>query len=202
MKPQPSEGEIRRVCEKIESMGFRAHAVPGAQRTAIGVTGNPGPIGGPGGENVIGGPELVLMAGPCSVEGRETTFAAAGHGAGGGRLGQPVAGADRVSGESAGSGGDGRCGPDDGAARRCGVRHSGRAGACRRSSQTHAGRLRQVIRMAGGVAKSCRVTSGAHFSTTVKTTDGAFCAGLFPQGICGAKRTFRDQRPEVSIVKW
>ena len=117
MKPRASEDEIRRVCQKIEAMGFRAHAMPGAQRTAIGVTGNPGPIDagefeclpgvleairvtkpyklvsregkdedsricvrpidGPGGEIVIGGPELVVMAGPCSVEGRETMFAAA-----------------------------------------------------------------------------------------------------------------------------
>ena len=44
MKPQASEEEVRRVCEKIVSMGYRAHPMPGAQRTAVGITGNPGPL--------------------------------------------------------------------------------------------------------------------------------------------------------------
>lgn len=33
---------IKRVCDEIEQMGYRAHSVPGAHRTAIGVTGNNG----------------------------------------------------------------------------------------------------------------------------------------------------------------
>jgi len=44
MKPQASEQDVRRVCEKIASMGYRAHPLPGAQRTAVGITGNPGPL--------------------------------------------------------------------------------------------------------------------------------------------------------------
>ncbi len=40
MKAHASEEQVERVCEKIESLGFRAHAMPGAMRTAIGVTGN------------------------------------------------------------------------------------------------------------------------------------------------------------------
>jgi 3-deoxy-7-phosphoheptulonate synthase len=44
MKPRATEEDIRRVCSKIESMGFRAHPMPGAQRTAVGITGNPGPL--------------------------------------------------------------------------------------------------------------------------------------------------------------
>ena len=28
------------VCEKIELLGYRAHQLPGAERTAIGITGN------------------------------------------------------------------------------------------------------------------------------------------------------------------
>lgn len=39
----PAE-QIRGVVEKIESMGLRAHPIPGAQRTAIGITGNSGPL--------------------------------------------------------------------------------------------------------------------------------------------------------------
>jgi 3-deoxy-7-phosphoheptulonate synthase len=34
MTPQAAEGDIRRICEKIEAMGYRAHPMPGAQRTA------------------------------------------------------------------------------------------------------------------------------------------------------------------------
>ena len=40
MKAHATEEQVRRVCEKIESLGFRAHSMPGAQRTAIGITGN------------------------------------------------------------------------------------------------------------------------------------------------------------------
>ena len=61
-----------------------------------------------------------------------------------GVLRQPLAGADCVSGESAGSRGGGRRGADDGAAGHCSVRHSSPASACRRSIQTHAGRVKKV----------------------------------------------------------
>lgn len=40
MKAQATEEQVRDVCRKIESLGFRAHPIPGAQRTAIGITGN------------------------------------------------------------------------------------------------------------------------------------------------------------------
>jgi 3-deoxy-7-phosphoheptulonate synthase len=40
MKAHATEEQVRGVCEKIESFGFRAHSIPGAQRTAIGITGN------------------------------------------------------------------------------------------------------------------------------------------------------------------
>ena len=44
MKAHATEEQVRAVCEKIESLGYRAHAIPGAQRTAIGITGNPGTV--------------------------------------------------------------------------------------------------------------------------------------------------------------
>src|SRR3989454_10359982 len=44
MQPQASEEGVRRVCRKIEPRGYRPHPMPGAQRTAIGITGNPGPL--------------------------------------------------------------------------------------------------------------------------------------------------------------
>src|ERR1044071_275980 len=40
MKAHASEEQVRAVCERIESLGLRAHPIPGAQRTAIGITGN------------------------------------------------------------------------------------------------------------------------------------------------------------------
>src|SRR2546430_5659577 len=36
--------DIRAVCDKIEALGYRAHSIPGAERTAIGITGNRGEI--------------------------------------------------------------------------------------------------------------------------------------------------------------
>src|SRR5262245_19023870 len=42
IKAHATEDEVRAVCERIESLGYRAHAIPGAGRTAIGVTGNQG----------------------------------------------------------------------------------------------------------------------------------------------------------------
>jgi len=40
MKPHATSEEIDAVKKKIHSMGFTAHSIPGAQRVAIGVTGN------------------------------------------------------------------------------------------------------------------------------------------------------------------
>jgi 3-deoxy-7-phosphoheptulonate synthase len=42
MKAQATQEQIQAVCEAIERLGFRAHPLPGAQRTAIGITGNQG----------------------------------------------------------------------------------------------------------------------------------------------------------------
>jgi len=44
MKAHATPEEVRAVCQKIESIGYRAHTIPGAERTAIGVTGNKGEI--------------------------------------------------------------------------------------------------------------------------------------------------------------
>jgi 3-deoxy-7-phosphoheptulonate synthase len=44
MKAQASEEQVRAVCEKIEKLGYRAHPMPGATRTAIGITGNKGEV--------------------------------------------------------------------------------------------------------------------------------------------------------------
>ena len=110
MKSQASVEDIRRVCERIQSLGYRAHVMPGAERTAIGITGNHGPIDPAELEplpNVaeairvskpyklvsrevkpdstvvgvhgilVGGEDLAICAGPCSVESREQIVHAA-----------------------------------------------------------------------------------------------------------------------------
>jgi 3-deoxy-7-phosphoheptulonate synthase len=44
MQSHATEEQVRAVCERIESLGYRAHPMPGAGRTAIGITGNSGAI--------------------------------------------------------------------------------------------------------------------------------------------------------------
>ncbi|MGH9414080.1 MAG: 3-deoxy-7-phosphoheptulonate synthase [Terriglobales bacterium] len=112
MQPTASEAQVQAVCARITQLGMRPHAIPGAQRTAIGITGNRGAvepasfeempgvaeviivtkpyklvsrelrpettvISFPGYAATIGGPELAIIAGPCAVETRGQTLAAA-----------------------------------------------------------------------------------------------------------------------------
>jgi 3-deoxy-7-phosphoheptulonate synthase len=104
MRKDATREQIRGVVAAIEARGYKAHPVPGGERTAIGITGNrsaedlPAFEGLPGvlevipvshayklvsrevkAENTVvsiggvrvGGPGLVLVAGPCAVESRE-----------------------------------------------------------------------------------------------------------------------------------
>jgi 3-deoxy-7-phosphoheptulonate synthase len=112
MKAQATPAEIKAVCAHIEQLGYRAHPLPGAQRTAIGITGNQGEaergdiealpgvaevirvskayklasrdvkeedtvVRFAGSDAAIGGRELAVIAGPCSIESREQAFAIA-----------------------------------------------------------------------------------------------------------------------------
>jgi 3-deoxy-7-phosphoheptulonate synthase len=112
MKAQATPEQIQAVCEYIEKLGFRAHPLPGAQRTAIGITGNKGEVDRgnleelsgvaevirvskayklasrdvkeedtvirfPGTDATIGGRDLAVIAGPCSIENRDQAFAIA-----------------------------------------------------------------------------------------------------------------------------
>jgi 3-deoxy-7-phosphoheptulonate synthase len=112
MKAQATPEEIQAVCTHIEQLGYRAHPLPGAQRTAIGITGNQGEadrgnleslpgvaevirvskayklasrdvkeedtvIRFAGSDAAIGGRDLAVIAGPCSIESREQAFAIA-----------------------------------------------------------------------------------------------------------------------------
>jgi 3-deoxy-7-phosphoheptulonate synthase len=44
MQSHATEEQVRAVCKRIESLGLKAHPIPGAARTAIGVTGNDGAV--------------------------------------------------------------------------------------------------------------------------------------------------------------
>jgi 3-deoxy-7-phosphoheptulonate synthase len=110
MRAHATEQEVANVCARIQSLGFRAHVMPGAERTAIGITGNHGPVPAAEFEDLagvaeaipvskpyklvsrevkpdntvvriagvdVGGDELALIAGPCSVESREQILASA-----------------------------------------------------------------------------------------------------------------------------
>ncbi len=44
MQSHATEEQIRNVCERIESLGLKAHPIPGSIRTAIGITGNKGAV--------------------------------------------------------------------------------------------------------------------------------------------------------------
>ena len=101
MKGTATREDIARVKEKISALGYKAHEIPGAMRTAIGITGNRGkidrdlfvtmsgvedafPVTKPYklvgrdarqenseirvGDATVGGRELAIIAGPCSVE--------------------------------------------------------------------------------------------------------------------------------------
>jgi 3-deoxy-7-phosphoheptulonate synthase len=112
MKAQATPEQVQAVCEHIELLGFRPHPLPGAQRTAIGITGNQGEVDRgniealpgvaevirvskayklasrdvkpedtvirfAGTDATIGGSDLAVVAGPCSIESREQAFAIA-----------------------------------------------------------------------------------------------------------------------------
>jgi len=44
MQAQATEEQVRAVCNRIESLGLKAHPIPGSGRTAIGITGNSGAV--------------------------------------------------------------------------------------------------------------------------------------------------------------
>src|SRR5215469_12138256 len=67
MKPSATASEIDAVVDVIEAIGFRAHPMPGATRTAIGITGNQGPIDGRRFENLPGVAEVIRVTKPYKL---------------------------------------------------------------------------------------------------------------------------------------
>ena len=66
-----SEASIERVVRKIEAMGYRAHSIPGAQRTSIGITGNPGPLDPAEFETLPGVSRAIPVTRPFKLVSRE-----------------------------------------------------------------------------------------------------------------------------------
>jgi len=71
MKVHATEEQVRAVCEWVESLGYRAHAVPGAQRTAIGVTGNNGAMAPGALEGMAGVQEVIQVCKPYKLVSRD-----------------------------------------------------------------------------------------------------------------------------------
>ena len=100
MKMDATPDQVDGVVSKVENRGLKAHPIPGAQRTAIGITGNLGVVEPANFESLegvleviqvtrefhpessvvdvggveVGGPDLVVIAGPCSVESYDQTL--------------------------------------------------------------------------------------------------------------------------------
>src|SRR5436853_3451730 len=70
MQAHASEEQVRAVCEKIETFGLRAHPMPGAQRTAIGITGNQGMVE-IGLEELAGVQEVIRVSKPYKLVSRD-----------------------------------------------------------------------------------------------------------------------------------
>jgi 3-deoxy-7-phosphoheptulonate synthase len=67
MKPSATARDIDAVVNIIEAIGLRAHAMPGATRTAIGITGNEGPVDGRRFENLSGVAEVIRVTKPYKL---------------------------------------------------------------------------------------------------------------------------------------
>jgi len=72
MQAQATEEQVRAVCQKIESLGYRAHPMPGAQRTAIGITGNKGEVESGTLDEMPGVQEVIRVSKPYKLVSRDT----------------------------------------------------------------------------------------------------------------------------------
>lgn len=63
--------DVRRVVSTVEGLGLSAHPIPGAQRTAIGITGNRGMVEAGAFENLPGVAEVIPVSAPYKLVSRE-----------------------------------------------------------------------------------------------------------------------------------
>ena len=67
MKPDATPTDIERVLETIEKLGFKPHTLPGASRTAIGITGNNGSVDPAHFENLSGVADAIRVTKPYKL---------------------------------------------------------------------------------------------------------------------------------------
>lgn len=71
MKADATDGQVEAVVRVIEDLGYRAHPMAGASRTAIGITGNRGSIDAAHFENLNGVSEAVRISKPYNLVTRD-----------------------------------------------------------------------------------------------------------------------------------
>ena len=71
MKAQATQEQVQAVCDAIAQLGFRAHPLPGAQRTAIGITGNKGAVERGNLEALPGVAEVIRVSKPYKLASRD-----------------------------------------------------------------------------------------------------------------------------------
>ncbi|HYB54098.1 MAG TPA: 3-deoxy-7-phosphoheptulonate synthase [Thermoanaerobaculia bacterium] len=71
MDSEATSEQVRRVVETVREMGLQAHPIPGAQRTAIGITGNRGTVEPTAFENLPGVLEVIPVSAPYKLVSRE-----------------------------------------------------------------------------------------------------------------------------------
>jgi 3-deoxy-7-phosphoheptulonate synthase len=71
MQSHATEEQVRAVCQRIESLGLKAHPMPGANRTAVGITGNKDAIDLGVLESLPGVSECIPVSKPYKLVSRE-----------------------------------------------------------------------------------------------------------------------------------
>jgi 3-deoxy-7-phosphoheptulonate synthase len=71
MRQDATPDQVRAVLSAVEARGFKPHAIPGAQRTAIGVTGNKGALEAPAFESLPGVLEVIPVTHAYKLVSRE-----------------------------------------------------------------------------------------------------------------------------------
>jgi 3-deoxy-7-phosphoheptulonate synthase len=72
MQAHATAEQVRAVCQKIEALGYRAHSIPGAERTAIGITGNKGEVEPGTLDEMTGVQEVIRVTKPYKLVSRDT----------------------------------------------------------------------------------------------------------------------------------
>ncbi len=71
MNAHATEEQVRAVCKRIEELGFRPHPIPGATRTAIGITGNEGEVDPGTLDELPGVVEVIRVSKPYKLVSRD-----------------------------------------------------------------------------------------------------------------------------------